>query len=374
MERHTRERFEVLDALADHEQLIFRGGPGTGKTRIAVEVAKRWAALGRRVLLLCYNLALERWLKAVCQRIQGTIEVYSYATLCHWILGRDAPNFNSEAERTEYFDVSLPRAVGERLARADFTPLFDALVVDEAQDHNTAPNLQCELPGPGWWALYLRLLVKGAEAPIAIFYDASQRLVLRSGHFKSEDLGNTLWQPVSVRLRHPLRYSRQLVRYFKQLSCTHTAGMLEGISSKLSLLPAGPDPELYTEVRAENEGAVVSGLVSRWIRNEMACLEDILVLYPSSRRVPPWVVQGRCHGVSYQVVGENQRADAVMAVSIHQAKGLERKAVIVVGLSDWRDASQDAYQAVTYLQGVTRAQRLLAVVTRHPPSSGYVYF
>jgi hypothetical protein len=55
LEKHTRRRFEILDALEENSQLLVSGGPGTGKTWLAIEQAKRWAKLGRKVLFLCYN-------------------------------------------------------------------------------------------------------------------------------------------------------------------------------------------------------------------------------------------------------------------------------------------------------------------------------
>lgn len=364
LERQTQERFEVLDALSDHDQLIFRGGPGTGKTWIALEVAKRWAALGRRVLFLCYNLALERWLKIICARISDQIVVRSYGSLAEWLLERPHPPFADLEERTRYYDETLPGALAKRVSAPDFEAPFDALVVDEAQDHNTHPDPDAALPGPGWWSVYFRLLRSGAEAPIAIFHDAMQRLVLRGGDFDPAALRNALLQPVSVRLTHPLRYSRPLVRYFATLRCEHTAGLLQDMRAGASVLPSGPEPEFYTGVSESEEGAVVARIVSRWVQGEMARLSDILVLYPTSFGVPSWIAQGRSHGVNYQNGLEGTNIDAVTAVSINQAKGLERRGVILVGLPDWQDSAQNAYKALTHVQGVTRAQHLLAVVTR----------
>jgi len=56
--------------------------------------------------------------------------------------------------------------------------------------------------------------------------------------------------------------------------------------------------------------------------------------------------------------------EEIAAVSINKAKGLERRAVVVVGLPDWSEALKNEYQARTFVQGVPRAQQLLAVITR----------
>ena len=51
-------------------------------------------------------------------------------------------------------------------------------------------------------------------------------------------------------------------------------------------------------------------------------------------------------------------------MSVHWAKGLDRRAVVVTGLPAWEEASRDAYHAKTFVQGVLRARELLALVTR----------
>jgi hypothetical protein len=49
---------------------------------------------------------------------------------------------------------------------------------------------------------------------------------------------------------------------------------------------------------------------------------------------------------------------------VNRAKGLDRRAGVVSGLPAWEEASRDEYKAKTFVQGVTRARQLLAVLTR----------
>jgi hypothetical protein len=51
-------------------------------------------------------------------------------------------------------------------------------------------------------------------------------------------------------------------------------------------------------------------------------------------------------------------------VSVHRAKELDRRAVVVTALPAGEEASRDDYAAKTFVQGVTRACQLLAVVMR----------
>lgn len=365
IERQTNARYDVLDALVEHDRLIFRGGPGTGKTWLALETAKRWTKEhGRRVLFLCYNLAFEEWLRAVCAKISPDIVVMSYETLGKRVLGRPHPTDPGERkETTIYFDEVLPRELAGVVTAPGHAAEYDALIVDEAQDHNTAPRID-GVDDPGWWGIYFRLLKNGPESPMAIFHDESQRLVLRSGGFDHAVLRDSLWQAVSLRLTHALRYTRQLVRYFATLDCPHTAGLLRDLKNPRTPLPEGPAPEFFPDTPEAREGEVAAGVIKRWVAQELARPCDIIVLYASGSVVPSWVKQGQHHGVRFHDGFAGIPANAVAAVSVNKAKGLERRAVVLVGLPAWQDACADEYKARTFLIGATRAQQLLAVITR----------
>jgi hypothetical protein len=370
IEHHTRGHFEILDALAGNDQLIFSGGPGTGKSWLALEQASRWAAAGRKVLFLCYNLELEAWHRAVCAKKHEGITVRSYQSLGAELLGHpDSGRFASREEESRYYDRELPGALAAKVAETGFERPYDALVVDEAQDHNTEPPIDGHASGPGWWTIYLGLLKMGGEAPVAIFHDQAQRLSLRAGSFNPESLRNSLMQPVSVRVSYPLRYTRQLRSYFRTLEGDHSGDLLRDMHHSRVILPEGPEPELISDVSEKDEGMRCAEIVKRWIREGLAKPHEIMVLYPSSSAVPSWLEQGKINGVSFQTGAGNLPKEMIRAVSINKAKGLERRGVVVVGLPDWSEASRNEYKAKTFIQGVTRAQQLLAVITRTPTAS-----
>lgn len=365
IEKQTKGSYELLDALVEHDRLIFRGGPGTGKTWLALEIARRWAKEhGRRVLFLCYNLAFEEWLRAVCAKTSANITVMSYQTLGEEVLGRPHPtNLVGREETTSYYDETLPRHLAQAVTAESWVAEFDALVVDEAQDHNTHPPID-GVENPGWWGLYFKLLKKGADSPMAIFHDDSQRLVLRSGGFDHAVLRDSLWQPVSLRLTHALRYTRQLVRFFATLDCPHTSGLLHDLRNPRTPLPEGPQPELFSDINEAQEGDVAARVIKRWLDQELARPADILVLYASGSSVPPWVRKEKHQGVRFYDGFTGVPVNAVAAVSVNKAKGLERRAVVLVGLPAWSEASADEYKARTFVLGATRAQQMLAVITR----------
>jgi hypothetical protein len=60
---YTEEQFEALDAIDLNPRIVFDGPAGTGKTLLAMEAARRAVNRGRKVLLLCFNRPLGRWLQ-----------------------------------------------------------------------------------------------------------------------------------------------------------------------------------------------------------------------------------------------------------------------------------------------------------------------
>jgi hypothetical protein len=195
-----------------------------------------------------------------------------------------------------------------------------------------------------------------------------------------------LRHPVTIRLRHPVRYTRQLRRFIAGLKSSHTAHLVRDFESQHPL-PEGPEPEFHTLAHASEEGQKCARIVQNWIDSGLAKSHEIAVLYPSSRNPPAWL--GKIHGISFftpigtppsssapnsstnsefhpksniQNSSSGDSSPAVACFSIHRAKGLERRAIILTGLPAWEECANNDYHARTFVLGATRAQQLLAVL------------
>ena len=111
------------------------GSVGTGKTLIALEQAKRLAAQGESVLLLCYNILLSEFLISSVQAFPNVVAAAFSDFACD-ALGiseeeREAAAKKNEAGRDAFFD-GLPKKLCAFLQK--FPRKFDAVIIDEAQD------------------------------------------------------------------------------------------------------------------------------------------------------------------------------------------------------------------------------------------------
>ncbi len=141
----TRDQSRTLDALSEVRRMRVVGGAGSGKTWLALEQARRRARAGERVALLCYSRGLGRYFERVVEQ-WPVRDRPAYVGLFH-----DLP-LAWGAERgtdddPDYWERRLPLALGALADARSAGDLFDAVVVDEAQDFG---NL--------WWPSLLRCL------------------------------------------------------------------------------------------------------------------------------------------------------------------------------------------------------------------------
>lgn len=148
IKRYTEEQFAALDQFQRNPRVIVSGPAGTGKTLLAVEQARRTSAAGRRVLLLCFNRPLSKWLAA---EAEGTtvLTIHEYMLQLAGITPTKEQGGSQAFWQEELPALALGRLLekgGEAVARAAPSAwsagvaastdhcLFDELILDEGQD------------------------------------------------------------------------------------------------------------------------------------------------------------------------------------------------------------------------------------------------
>ncbi|MFG1495174.1 NERD domain-containing protein [Saccharospirillum sp. HFRX-1] len=129
--RYTEEQFIALDAMTDNERVLFSGPAGTGKTLLALEATRRAADSGKKVLFICFNRLLGRWVssQAIAQRENVTVR-----TLHQHLLSVAGIPLPIDVDDT-FWKVDLPDAAVAKLLESNSAEAqFDVLIVDELQD------------------------------------------------------------------------------------------------------------------------------------------------------------------------------------------------------------------------------------------------
>ena len=132
----------VLQLAEVNDRIIVFGGAGTGKTLIAMELARRRAESGERVALLCFNQLVGQWMKWKMAQIKPELPnliVGRSIQVMAELTGVDIPlNPNKD-----FWDIDLPMDLEQKLTDPDLriTAPFDYLVLDEAQDVLARPSI-----------------------------------------------------------------------------------------------------------------------------------------------------------------------------------------------------------------------------------------
>lgn len=137
--RLTEEQFHALDLLADNDRCFFEGSAGTGKTVLALEYARRIAAMGKRTLFVCFNRLLGEWLEHRLRESDQpqNLTVGSYFKQLRDVIvtssiAGDFLEYEKHSQTQDLFDNVYP--LYGALAVEERKRLYDVLVIDEAQD------------------------------------------------------------------------------------------------------------------------------------------------------------------------------------------------------------------------------------------------
>jgi hypothetical protein len=365
--RHTTAEYEILDILRDNRQLIVQGGPGSGKTWLALEQAFRFADDGLKVLLLCYNIALADQLSGLVGKRKsqnGEVIVRSWESLARELLdaaGVGWDNPISPADREHYFGEVVPSLMHEIVRDQQFEPRFDALVVDEAQDHDTCwPGSESDDTNAGWWEVYWTLLREKTDARIAIFYDQAQRPLFRhSERFDVNRVSKHLSQPAHVNLLFTLRYSLPIFRFLETLQAEGTKRLIENLRYRTTL-PEGPDVELH-ELEPEQTAFKLAEVVTRWVSDGFCQVDEILILSPHGTKSKTSLANYSKIGEWPLVTIDDRKQGNLTLLSVNKAKGLDSLAVLMIDVERFNKLTTPQDQ-MNYFMGASRARQLLAIL------------
>lgn len=332
------EQYRALDAVAENRSILFSGPAGSGKTFLAMEAARREAAMGRRGRLLCFNNFLGKRLSADMSDVDHLTVGTFHQGLLHLAGLPKAPD---GADRT-FWERDLPERALEALVE-DERLAYDFLVVDEIQDIASEPYLDV-----------LDMMVVGGlkDGRVLFFGDFERQAIYENEHGRER-----------LRARAPQMMSHRLFVNCRNLP---RIGFQTNLLSKLEpgyqrdqfrRLDDGVDPSVLPYASGQDQSAQLIKAI-RSLRDEGFELNEIVILSPlgsgstAGTTSDPWLRQ-----VLHPADGGPRRRGQLTYGTIHAFKGLEAPAVIITDF----DGNIPNYEALLYV-GLTRATDRLFVL------------
>lgn len=349
------QQYQVLDQALNEKnhRLICDGPPGSGKTLIAVEAARRLGRNGRKILLLCYNRHLANALRSEL-RGSANVSVFGVHEFFESVIStagltEDIRAAKLEPDRDELFFKHYP-AIFERACESllnDGTlPQFDAVVVDEGQDFLTAAifnALGLVIDGGiqhGTWAIFLD---SGFQASV---FDRMDQSVL-----KYLDTLSAAYLTLVDNFRNP----RSVVRE----ACAVTGAVQHNCKREFDapveyVTYAGPEGQV------SKLSKTISQILSDGVRPDQIA---VLSLNKQADSCAFALSKSGQHRIRFLGGAWASDRTAISACSASAYKGLENEVVILTDIP--RLATMTKWQRAVMYVAMTRARsRLFALVDR----------
>ena len=327
----TSDQAWVLAFVLHRRRAAITGPAGSGKTVLAVSVAKQLATAGHRSLLTCFNRRLGEHLRASVGGFAG-IDTTTFHQLCVQMAkeaGVDLPPEDA-GPGSPYFEHRLPEALAEAATRLG--PRYDAIVVDEGQDFRE-----------WWWPALLSLHTDPDDGFLYVFADDNQNLYGGALPVGEEDRVG----PISLNLRNTKQIGEFVSVFYK------------GEQEPIARGPDGRSVEILGYAGEDDLEHLLAVVLRNLVEEEHVPLEDIVVLTPSGTGKSRLRRTGRIDGYR---LSETVEPGTVLATSVHAFKGLERPVVILAELGDKHLEDLRDYLYV----GGSRARNHLVVLAAEP--------
>jgi hypothetical protein len=325
----TNDQAWILAFITHRRRAAVTGPAGSGKTMLAISIAKRLATAGNRTLLTCFNKGLAEHLRASTSDLPD-LDVRHFHQLCVDLAGEAAltlPEFSRETEH-DYFEQRLPELLAE--AAANLGPRYDAIVVDEAQDFRE-----------WWWPALLALHVDPDEGMLYLFADDNQNIY---GGVLPVD-GEAELPPLQANLRNTKAIGEFVSIFY------------DGRTKPESQGPEGRPPQILGYRDEEDLAHLLGVVLTNLVEEEHVPLEDIVVLTPSGPSKSALRRRGVVNGFT---LSEKVEPDTVLIASVHAFKGLERPVVVLAELGD---KHQEDLARYLYVGGSRARNELIVLAT-----------
>jgi hypothetical protein len=339
---YTAEQYGALDALATNPRVLFTGPAGTGKTLLAIEAARRSASPGHRVLFVCFNRHLARWLSDEMSTLAPHANV---STLHRYMLSICGLSQTSIQQGTDFWETELPaKALNGLLEGTPDAVQYDELIVDEAQDILRPDYLDV-----------LDISLRGglSSGRWRLFGDFEKQSLYAGGY---RDPVGMLRQRASAFVEFGLRNN---CRNPPRIAClAHLLGRLAPDYSKVLRPDNGIEPDVLYYRDAHHQRDLLQSQLDKFLSEGLRPSEVVVL----SCRADQQSVANSLPATPCQLRPFPDRTgQQVGYCSIHAFKGLEARAIILTDIDELAPSGT----ADLFYVGVTRAiERLTLLVNQ----------
>lgn len=321
------EQFDALDTCDSMEKVVFTGPAGTGKTLLAVELAKRKSTLGLKVKFICFNKLLSQEISAQLQKYE--VEVMTIDSLAlriartnNKVLGTDAGLH--AIQQFGYENLEVPD--NERV---------DYLIIDESQDIFKQSQL----------ALLNNLLIGGLrEGSWVAFGDfAYQRLYNGedSLSYVKENYGSFPLASLSKNCRNTLQIG-SFVESFLKDAPKWKSFRRQGDYPLPELISVSPTDEISRKIDESIQS----------FKADKYSLDDIVILTPSSLDSPGLIFNESSYSAKFTEYVPDLSGKIGFS-TIAKFKGLDAPCIIAMDLEEmakWPQIKEYLYVLLTRAQ------------------------
>jgi len=334
IEQSTSGQFRILRQLSLHRRATIIGGAGTGKTLIAMEKTQQLLNMGFRVLLVCYNTPLKEWLAG--QMTHGNLVVTNFHGLvkqaCSW--AKISANYSFDQFLELAPDLLLE--AGEALQKRAQDYLFDAIIVDEAQDFADT-----------WWIGINELLKDPQGGVLYVFFDDNQRIYQQINNIPM----NTTPFVLTDNCRNTQHIHQHMSEYVVNGTPTDCLG------------PDGRPIEIHPAKNVAEASKQLSAVLANLIQMQGIAPKDVIILTPAGKDRSGWKEGMQIGNYSLTWYLNDENPNGVRVSTIHSYKGLESAVVILTELDKIRQ--DDLQNSLIYI-GISRARHHVVVIGNLP--------
>ena len=327
----THDQIHALRLLRSQTRLLIEGCAGSGKTALAVALAKEHAAEGKSVLLTCYNRNLAQLLTRLLANTPQVSVYYFHALVETWVtaIGLSFVVPSDPNQHSEFYNEQCPELL---LSASELNNRkFDTIIVDEAADFL-----------PTWWVALESL---GAQNfSWYCFYDRQQSI------FHTESSWESPFSAIPLHLEANLRNTRPIGEF-----AAHIGNAVAPTGYRVN---EGPAPFIQSSKNFKEMATQLSSLLKTLLTKDKIAVDRIVVLAPyrHTNNQSTWAAGLESTPLSTNLA---QPEPGLLRIGTIQGfKGLEADIIILVGI----DHQASVHPEWLYV-GCSRARSLLYILT-----------